>query len=441
MNDQTDVDSLTHRLKIAFQEVLGRLDPPPAETAAHRDLVGLLEMIRSREHVPDAVEAVAQLLNDRANLAANQTLADKLNDNLAGCNDWLTRKGLPSLGKTEIRAATKLEPNPFGSANAVSERSEPLLPESWSDLVLEIRSRLLIPPSRAPFSHWMLPQLRESSAWCELYEVLPCQFEISGITATILMPPDLACHSQEAHSAWRDRIEAATKLRRHGLLPETVAVVLDCAAPSAPGYVILRCEKVARSLRARISAEDLLSPREALELGLALCDILSLLNGCGVSIHDLNPARIAFKNSPAQRLVQLMDPTAVTAASGVLPEFRSGKHMSDSLSREPSQVFLIGALILGLMRETTDLLRTGDFPSGISASLAALAGKREFADEPAETITIPLITEIDRRARRFGQRLHADRVVETLRWSLAEHRDERFPSLNDLAVNLHRAIA
>ena len=231
-------------------------------------------------------------------------------------------------------------------------------------------------------------------------------------------------------------MNAATRLRLNGLLPETVATILDSGEDTTPGYIILRTAPVSDSLRRRIQAGDPPSPHESVELGIALCQILSFLNGRGVSVRDLSTARIAYKNSAAQRLVHLMDPAAVIPGRRRASRV-SARHGFDRQATAVSRAvpgFPRRRLVLALICKTSELLRTGSFPTGQSASLASLAGQRQFADEPADRITGPLVAELQQAAREYSQRVHADRAVEALRWSVAESRDDRYPSLGELAA-------
>jgi hypothetical protein len=205
--------------------------------------------------------------------------------------------------------------------------------------------------------------------------------------------------------------------------------------------VLKRSELGARSLETWLLAGDAPSIRESLELGVALCEILGYLNGIGIPVLDLSLSWIAHEVSAGLRFVQLMDPTAVVPAPGVLPEARDGA--SDGLGEpdapEPSQVFLVGAVVLAAFCGTAEVLQAGDISPGRSASFAHLAGYPDRADDRAERIAEPLATDLERRTAAGRDRVEVRRAVEVLRWSLAESRDARYRTLAELSAGLRGA--
>lgn len=187
-----------------------------------------------------------------------------------------------------------------------------------------------------------------------------------------------------------------------------------------------------------------MSPRECVDLGISLCGILGLLNARRIHVLDLSPEWIAFDWSEGQRFTQLLDPTAVIPGRGLLPEWRGAElglaEASELGQSESSQVFLIGSLVLALLCETVDDFLTADFPDGKSATFACLGGARHLADSHASSISAPLGADLARKAAQFGDRMDSNAVVESLRWSVAERRDERFDSLLSFAATLRKAM-
>jgi hypothetical protein len=246
-----------------------------------------------------------------------------------------------------------------------------------------------------------------------------------------MVPDELSGAVCEAERAWKQRVRAAHQLINSGGQNPGFARVLDCSR----GFVTLARETfVPKSLEERLAEGVSASPRRAFEIGRALCEILRCLNSLTVHILDLAPDWIACESTPILRIVQIMDPTAVIPAVGVLPEYRG---LEAGVADEPAhperaQVFLVGALVLGLIRGTTGLLRHGLFPRGQSASFAALAGRAQFADEPPQRIAGPLVTDIQDGLRLARQNMQAGEAVEVLRHCLAEQSGQRYPALADL---------
>jgi hypothetical protein len=335
---------------------------------------------------------------------------------------------------------------PIGSRRDTGTAVEPeATPESWKQRVSEVRERLNGGEQpREPFEGWSLPLLLDDpSAWCETHEVLAKGDSSWLRSALVLIPSEDAGRSAEARCHWEHRIKAARRLRHHGNMPGTVAGVLDHGEDRSLVYIVIGHESGTRSLGRSVEFGDLPSPRDSLRLGLALCDILGYLNGLGVHVRDLPLSRIVFKESDSIRLTRLMDPTAVYPVPGVLPEFREGEAfgVEELPPPEPSQIFLVSTLVLALMGGTTEALRCRDYPRGRSASLATLAGRRELADDPPARVAEPLVADLDRRAREFGERIDARRAVEVLRWGLAERRDDRHASLAIFSADLRKALA
>ncbi|WP_373649449.1 hypothetical protein [Schlesneria sp. DSM 10557] len=260
----------------------------------------------------------------------------------------------------------------------------------------------------------------------------------------VLIPSDDAATSTEAEKCWKKRIETAQYLQRTTVSSQVARVLLHMEDEAACGIAFLQPEVTRRTLADRVRGGECLSPRECVELGISLCGILDALNAHGIHVLDLSPSWIAFDWSPGQRFTQLLDPTAVIPGRGLLPEWRGvelGLADAADLSKpEPSQVFLVGAIVLALMGETVDDLVSAQFPDGRSATLAYLSGCRHLADSHASSITVPFAADLTRKAAHLHEEIGLQAVVEALQWSVAERPNDRFDTLLKFAAAMRKTV-
>lgn len=414
-------------LRSALWAILERLDPDEARRECSSDVARLIETIR-------LYGASSRIL--RLSVCPTSEMVAEL-------NSWLTELGLSVLDELPPPPESPkiLEPQFIKTVPSPSLRPLPL---TWRDFVFSVRERLLSGNGPSPpFSRWTLPLHRWSSRWVDAFGVIATD-EHDSNTGFVLVPSDDAATSHEAEKCWRKRIETALYLQRTTATSQVARVLLHTEAESACGIALLRSEFTRRTLADRVQGGDCLSPRECTELGISLCGILGALNAQGINVLDLSPSWIAFDWSAGQRFTQLLDPTAVIPGRGLLPEWRGAElGLADAAQfakPEPSQVFLVGALVLALMCRTDEDLLSEQFPNGRSATFASLSGSRNLADSHSNSIAAPLVADLTRKAAHFHEEIDSQAIVEALQWSIAERHDERFDTLLRFAAAMRKAV-
>jgi len=415
------------QLQNALWAILNRLDPDEAKRECSSGVARLLETIR--------LYGPSSRIDRLANNLTSETIAE--------LNSWLSELGLAAVDELPPPPAPPKVPEPY-SITTEPSRSLPPLPLTWPEFVLGVRERLQSGNgSLPPFSRWTLPQHRWSSRWVDAYAVIAAD-EQDLNSGFVLIPSDDAATSTEAEQCWRKRIETAQYLQRTTASSQVARVLLHMEDEAACGIAFLQPVDTRRTLANRIQGGECLSPRECVELGISLCGILGALNAQGIHVLDLSPSWIAFDWSPGQRFTQLLDPTAVIPGRGLLPEWRGVElglaDAADLAKPEPSQVFLVGAIVLALMCETVDDLVSAQFPDGRSATLAYLSGSRHLADSHASSITAPFAADLARKAAILHEEIGLHAVVEALQWSIAERPNERFDTLLRFSAAMRKAV-
>lgn len=415
---------------------LQKLDPDEAARAGHdAKLYRLLELVRSYQPLPPDFVAFALGQVD----GVTPTEPDRDARAISAWNDWLATNNL-----TLINPGIAFSPPPLTLRRVSPVPVEPApFPQDWQALVKETRTRLLEPVPRPPFSHWILPQPVWRATWAEAFDVISSD-DHATFSATVLVPSEEAAGSPEARDVWFSRVVAGNRLGTSPARPRTgiVSRILGCAVAATPSYVILeRLTHGPRTLAERVRSADCPKPRQLLELGIALCDLLNTLAASQVRIMDLRPELIGFESSEGLRLTQLLDPTAICPMPGFIPELRGSQ-----TSIEPSaftgevadraQVFLVAALILSLLCNTTKLLAEPKFHSGRSTSLATLAGTPELADSEQDRIAVPLIADLRRIHPNNDDSIAIGHLIQILRWALSEEPEERYQSVVELSAAL-----
>lgn len=430
----------------ALWAILDRIDHEEAMQKQTANLQCLLDTIRCYQPVPQPLVQIVE--NFALSRVPDPALISDASSNLNSLLDEL------GLSRVEDFPA---ESDPFDAVGptdhyevadvpAPEDVAVPLppLPKMWNERVSAIRERLLsdaVP--RPPFSRWILPQPKWTSRWIDSFAVVAADDNDSNVRF-ILIPSDDAAQSSEAEDCWRKRVQTAEILQRGTTPSQIVRVSVERDDDVPCGITLLRSEFAQRTVADRVRSDNGMSPRECVDLGISLCGILGSLNARGFHVLDLSPEWIAFDWSEGQRFTQLLDPTAVIPGRGLLPEWRGAElglaEASELGQPEPSQVFLIGSLVLALLCEAVDDFLTADFPDGRSATFACLSGARHLADSHASSISAPLVADLTRKAAQFGDKMDSNAVVESLRWSVAERRDERFDSLLSFAATLRKAM-
>lgn len=416
---------------------LRKCDPEEAARVGHESSLGrLLELVRSCQPLP---ADFVRLVRDRI-AGVESTDPERDARAMSAWADWLAGNGLTGIDPSVDHKPRSVLP-PQLSPTVLVET--PPFPREWRSLVKETRARLLEPMPRPPFSPWILPQPLWRSSWVEAFAVISIDARATS-AATVMVPTEDAADSREASEAWRARIAAGIRLSTNPVRARTglLSRVFECAVASAPSYVIVeRLTHGPRTLAERIRSADRPTPQQLVELAIALCQLLSTLAASQVRVMDLRPDLIAFEHSEGLRLTQLLDPTAVWPAIDLIPELRLGTTSLETVTSaadatERAQVFLVAALILGLLCNTTELLHAPVFRQGRSASLASLAGSPQLADDDPDRITAPLSAELRRTHPNRDDDMAIGHLVQTLRWALSEEPDERHQSLDALSADL-----
>lgn len=430
------------QLQNALWAILDRLDPDEAQRERSSEVPRLLETIRLYELSPK-INQLLKCLGDNRGRPPNSDWSNLTIETLAELNSCLTELGLPTVDELPTAPEPPTVPEPHSIPTKPTPPLSPL-PLTWPEFVIGVRERLQSEHgSLPPFARWTLPQHRWSSRWIDAFAVIATD-EHDSNTGFVLVPSDDAVTSPEAEKCWRKRIETAQSLQRTTVSAQVARVLLHTEGESACGIALLRSEFTRRTLADRVQGGDCLSPRECVELGISLCGILGALNAHDINILDLSPSWIAFDWSAGQRFTQLLDPTAVIPGRGLLPEWRGAElgleNAAELAKPEPSQVFLVGALVLALMCRTVDDLLAEQFPNGRSATFASLSGSRKLADSLSNSIAAPLVADLTRKAAHFHEEFESQAVVEALQWSVAERHDERFDTLLIFAAAMRKAL-
>ena len=424
------------QLRNVLLAILQKLDPEEAQRELTSDVSRLLETIRLYESRP-RTDQFLKSLGDNPEIWANFTP-----ETMVGLNSCLMELGL----STVDRLAPPTEPAQVSPQPPIAPDPPPMqtqLPLRWTEFVFGARERLLSQHSPIPpFSRWILPQHRWTSRWIEAFSVIAADEQDSG-SAFLLIPSEDSAESDEAERCWQRRIQAARRLQGMAVSSQIARVMLHAEGTSPCGIALPRSEFARRTLSDRLRADERLSPRECVELGISLCQILGMLNAHGIHVLDISHLWIAFDWSEGQRFTQLLDPTSVIPGPGLLPEWRGAEFgladAAELANPEPSQVFLIGALVLSLMCDTNDDFLSANFPSGRSASFATLSGARRHACSPSGSIAAPLVADLGRKVGRFPETIDVKSVVDVIQWSVAERREERFGTLLEFGSELRKA--
>jgi len=435
----------------ALRAILKIVDPVEAQKRQTLDSMCLLEAIRCCLPLSPSVSHLVERLAVNCNQKPNSASSGFMTEAIKELNTWLAKYKLPPVEKFSaihesvghIQDARTLD---SPAKQTVAATSPPLipLPQAWAEFVFAVRGRLLseLGP-QPPFSRWMLPLPRWASRWIEAFAVVAAD-EHDSNTGFVLVPSEDAAASSDAERYWQQRFQTAQLLQAQTASPQIARVVPHREFEFLCGITLLRSEFARRTIADRIQGGHRLSPRECVELGISLCGILGALNAHGVHVIDLSPKWIAFDWSPGQRFTQLLDPTAVIPGCGLLPEWRGGDFGLAEATALPkpevSQVFLIGAIVLSLLRQTNEEFDAAQFPTGRSATFACLSGSGQLADSHGSTIAAPLVADVEREAAIFHELIDAKAIVEALQWSVAERPIDRFDTLLLLSRALHKAV-
>ncbi len=420
----------SENIRRSLFSVLQKLDPVEAGRAGpDASLSRLLELVRGCVRLPDSVMQIA-VERGRDEAEPGPLCIEALD----AWNAWLTANGFAQIERTAQTSPLTVTTPQFLKIQ-VAESCP--FPRDWRPLVRDVRARLLEGIPQPPFAHWILPQpLYRAAAWTEAFAVISSEQQTNA-TATVLLPSEAAADSEEASEAWRARVLAAARLNAHPVRVRTALIsrVIDCAAAASPAYVILEpAQREVWTLAKRIRVADPPTPPQLLELAIALCEVLGTLNAASVRVMDLRPDVVAFQHAPSLRITELLDPTAVWPIGGLVPELRlDGVSLATALSApeaaERAQVFLIAALVLGVLRNTTQALSAPVPPHGKSSSFAMLAAAPQMVDAEPDRIAEPLIEDLRRIYPNRDHHRAIEHLVATLRWALSEEPDERYQSL------------
>ncbi len=415
--------------------VLASLDPDEAARVGRdANATRLLELVRSCRPLPAEFVRFVLEHSDR------EPACDSLTGGAAAAwNAWLLDKGFPPIDAT---IESSRAPERLPTHVPPRERESRPFPREWNPLVHDIRERLFGSIPQMPFSEWILPQPLWHGAWAEAFAVISPD-EFANAAAIVLVPSEDAADSSEALEAWRARVAAATRLSTNPVRARAglITKIVGCAVNATPSYVLLeRLPHGPRTLAERLRGADVPTPAQLLQLAIALCELLTSLAAAHVRILDLRPEVVAFEHSEGLRLTQLLDPTAVWPIADLVPELRlAGSSLATTLAdpgvSERVQVFMVAALTLGVLRNTTESLRAPTRGSGCAVSFATLAGFPELADSDHDRIVEPLIDDLRQTYSDGPDWVASQTLVRICRWALSEEPDERHQSLAELAAS------
>lgn len=430
----------TVKLRQILLQIISRYDEQ--ESVRRRDAATsvLIDVASTYKIPPRAVEIVVQ---QATQLGEKFFLDDgNINGLTAVCEDWYR-------GLVKERPSTSLQtlvPPPV-QVHAIREKktSRPTaLPREatrpWREVVMDGRSALLDFPPRGLWKSWGMPRKIWSSLFVEAYRVASFKGD-ERRRGLALVPTLAAAEAAEGYSWWKYKVETARRLKDQAQPDSRLANVIDHADPTNPGFVLLDFTPPIGTLAEYFSKPQGRPMRDDVEAALAWCDFLGDIGRRGVLVADLPPALISQRWSIGQRMVYLADPTAVIPNSVILPVVRSGPRLpSAGQYRElaPDQVFLVGALLIASIRRELSCLEQSIATRGGSASLASLAGLPNLATRTSAELLPSVLAGLERHPKPDG--IDLQKLAEVLRWSLAEARSERYPTLKALSGNLRDCL-
>lgn len=310
----------------------------------------------------------------------------------------------------------------------------------WREAAVEIREQLLPNAGRGRFQEWMMPQHKWRSGWSEAHLVVSA-LDSEDREAVVVVPTERAASSNDAQKWWQRKVAAASRLKGIPAGQGSWAKVLEAGPAEEPSFVMLEREVAGESLLEAVARNSVPALRDRVEVAVALCTILERVGDYGANLLDLPPEAVRLELRPGLRMIRLADATSVIPFDHLLPEWKLGGEPGSDTARGVgrSQVFLVAAVLLTFLRGDLRSLRAGGTTVvGRSASLAVLAGRPEWCNHEADSITESVVYELERKAGGGGVAIRE--LVDVLRWALAEQPDQRHVSPRELAAALQKCL-
>jgi hypothetical protein len=311
--------------------------------------------------------------------------------------------------------------------------------KAWRDAAIEIREQLLPNAGRGWFQEWMMPQHQWRSGWSEAHLLVSAK-DSEDREAVVVVPTELAASSNDAQKWWQRKIAAASGLKGIQAGQGCWAKVLKTGPAEDPSFIMLEREVAGESLLEAVARNSVPALRDRVDVAIALCTILERAADHGVNVLDLPPEAVRLELRPGLRMIRLAEATLVIPVDHLLPEWKLGGEPRPDTTRGVgrSQVFLVAAVLLTFLRGDLRSLRAdGTTVVGRSASLALLAGRPQWSNHEADTITESVVYELEKKP---GGGVAIRELVDVLRWSLAEQPDQRYVSLRELATALKKCL-
>ncbi len=434
MNQPDGGDSAELRRQLLA--LIEHFEPAKAQEEQHQSIGELLNIARGYQRPP---EQWTDLILGQSSAASDTSLKRELVADLCrAVADW--RKTLrpvpvrPESGKPRpVRITT-----PENSPPPIPPR--PQVFKAWREAAVEIREQLLPNAGRGRFREWMIPQYQWRSGWTEAHLVVSA-LDSEDREAVVVVPTERAASSNDAEKWWQRKVVAASRLKGIPAGQGCWAKVLEAGPSREPSFVILEREVVGESLWDAVARNSVPALRDRVEIGVALCTILERAADHGVNLLDLPPEAVRLELRPGLRMIRLADATSVIPVDHLLPEWKlGGEPRADTAHGVGrTQVFLVAAVLLAFLRGDLRSLRAGGTSVvGRSASLALLAGRPEWCNHEADTITESLVYELERQPSGGGVAIRE--LVDILRWALSEEPDQRHLSPRELATALKKSL-
>lgn len=433
MNRAEKVDSAELRRQLLA--LIEHFEPAKAKEEQHESLAELLTIARGYQLPP--VKWMELIVTVAGKAGDTSLTSESVAELCRAVADWRT-----NLRPVAVRPESE-KPRPVRTTKPENLpppiQSRPPVFKAWRDAAVEIREQLLPNAGRGRFQDWMMPLQQWRSGWSEAHLVVSAQ-DSEDREAVVVVPTEQAASSYDAQKWWQRKIAAASSLKGIPAGQGCWAKVLKTGPAEEPSFVMLEREVAGESLLEAVARNSVPAIRDRVDVAVALCTILERVADHGVNVLDLPPEAVRFELRPGLRMVRLADATSVIPVDHLLPEWKLGGEPRPDTARGVgrSQVFLVAAVLMTFLRGDLRSLRADRTTVvGRSASLALLAGRSEWCNHEADTITESVVYELEKKP--VGG-VAIRELVDVLRWSLAEQPDQRYVSPRELATALKKCL-
>lgn len=434
MNRPDNCDSA--ELRGQLLALIDHFEPAKAKEEQHQSLGELLTIARGYQRPP---AQWTELISRLSGAAGNASLtSESIAELCKAVADW-------SKNLRPVPSRTGKEKRPPDRPTAPEHSLPPIPPrppvfKAWREAAVEIRGQLLPNAGRGRFRDWMMPIHQWRSGWTEAHLVVS-ELDAEDREAVVVVPTERAASSSDAQKWWQRKVAAASRLRGIPAAQGSWAKVLEAGPAEEPSFVMLERVVAGESLWEAVARNSVPTLRDRVEVAVALCTILERAGDHGVNLLDLPPEAVRLELGPGLRMIRLADATSVIPVDHLLPEWKPGGEPRPDTAHEVgrSQVFLVAAVLLAFLRGDLRSLRAGGTTVvGRPASLALLAGRPEWCNREADTITESVVYELEKKPGGGGVAIRE--LVDVLRWALAERPDQRHVSPRELATALKKCL-